>query len=99
MSLPVRGAWIEIPTPGLSDVAKGSLPVRGAWIEINQDGRTPGRRTSLPVRGAWIEMHSYSPQRFGSSSSLPVRGAWIEIVLCTIRVQGVIVAPRAGSVD
>ena len=34
VSLPVRGAWIEmleVPTPFGSDA---SLPVRGAWIEI-----------------------------------------------------------------
>ena len=35
MSLPVRGAWIEIiaePLRGVEQVR--SLPVRGAWIEI-----------------------------------------------------------------
>ena len=34
VSLPVRGAWIEmleVPTPFGSDA---SLPVRGAWIEM-----------------------------------------------------------------
>ena len=54
---------------------------------------------SLPVRGAWIEMRSAFMPGISASRSLPVRGAWIEIVFCTIRVQGVVVAPRAGSVD
>ena len=34
MSLPVRGAWIEMPTLKGCMVSSGSLPVRGAWIEI-----------------------------------------------------------------
>ena len=39
MSLPVRGAWVEIcATPQRSAHASSSLPVRGAWVEI-----TPAR--------------------------------------------------------
>ena len=34
MSLPVRGAWIEIFPAGSAQRKKPSLPVRGAWIEI-----------------------------------------------------------------
>ena len=35
MSLPLRGAWIEIiPTVALGDYTM-SLPLRGAWIEID----------------------------------------------------------------
>ena len=34
-SLPVRGAWIEMPYCAISVLIKSaSLPVRGAWIEI-----------------------------------------------------------------
>ena len=34
-SLPVRGAWIEIPMLSVLNPEKyWSLPVRGAWIEI-----------------------------------------------------------------
>ena len=33
-SLPVRGAWIEIPLTGGIAAGTWSLPVRGAWIEI-----------------------------------------------------------------
>ena len=58
VSLPVRGAWIEILLQRrvLQD-KRESLPVRGAWIEIAL--HPPGyrlRQWSLPVRGAWIEM-------------------------------------------
>ena len=34
MSLPVRGAWIEMFCYGAISHFNGSLPVRGAWIEI-----------------------------------------------------------------
>ena len=34
MSLPVRGAWIEIMPEAFSVIWEESLPVRGAWIEM-----------------------------------------------------------------
>ena len=34
LSLPVRGAWIEITSLTITANAHRSLPVRGAWIEI-----------------------------------------------------------------
>ena len=57
LSLPVRGAWIEISmvTPAFS-AAAASLPVRGAWIDIISDEREALLAMSLPVRGAWIEI-------------------------------------------
>ena len=57
MSLPVRGAWIEMTVYNKWFCRFQSLPVRGAWIEITDDGRTRHRQdVSLPVRGAWIEI-------------------------------------------
>ena len=57
MSLPVRGAWIEMsPPPTRPPAGYRSLPVRGAWIEIFQVMQKVGFRASLPVRGAWIEI-------------------------------------------
>ena len=35
LSLPVRGAWIEISAEEAVEAAVVSLPVRGAWIEIS----------------------------------------------------------------
>ena len=35
LSLPVRGAWIEMVSRMKSPPKGTSLPVRGAWIEIN----------------------------------------------------------------
>ena len=34
LSLPVRGAWVEIYLLHCADGYKLSLPVRGAWVEI-----------------------------------------------------------------
>ena len=34
MSLPARGAWIEIQDVNESNFIAKSLPARGAWIEI-----------------------------------------------------------------
>ena len=34
LSLPVRGAWVEIELQCLLSVVYVSLPVRGAWVEI-----------------------------------------------------------------
>ena len=57
VSLPVRGAWIEITASGGASAAGvASLPVRGAWIEIVLALVKSHKRQSLPVRGAWIEM-------------------------------------------
>ena len=58
MSLPVRGAWIEIKSDKRELIeALSSLPVRGAWIEILVGvNSAPLAVPSLPVRGAWIEM-------------------------------------------
>ena len=34
VSLPVRGAWVEMPLPSYRAMAIVSLPVRGAWVEM-----------------------------------------------------------------
>ena len=56
MSLPVRGAWIEIAMSSSTNSPLSSLPVRGAWIEIKNAAQTGKALMSLPVRGAWIEI-------------------------------------------
>ena len=80
MSLPSRGAWIEIGSPGVGPGLVGSLPSRGAWIEMGpllclvRDGK----QASLPSRGAWIEIYN-NGEKYCIVVSLPSRGAWIEI--------------------
>ena len=56
VSLPVRGAWIEMTSLLQNAKLQLSLPVRGAWIEISADEAVEAAVVSLPVRGAWIEM-------------------------------------------
>ena len=56
LSLPVRGAWIEISRLPSASMLRVSLPVRGAWIEIITVSYVLYALLSLPVRGAWIEM-------------------------------------------
>ena len=58
VSLPVRGAWVEILLEEATmEVPLLSLPVRGAWVEMLVVGLyyliLPA---SLPVRGAWVEI-------------------------------------------
>ena len=56
MSLPTRGAWIEI-LPTVRAIPFGeSLPTRGAWIEMPQVTASVVASESLPTRGAWIEI-------------------------------------------
>ena len=121
MSLPVRGAWIEIfswPFSAFRDVRRSpcgerglkcssfycglspikSLPVRGAWIEMTLAFQRYEGGQSLPVRGAWIEI-CFLFYIYILIWSLPVRGAWIEIRKRCGYLDGLIVAPRAGSVD
>ena len=58
LSLPVRGAWVEIPSlQGCFPWALQSLPVRGAWVEICGLGWGLRPLPSLPVRGAWVEIY------------------------------------------
>ena len=57
LSLPVRGAWIEMSIFLQMSECSESLPVRGAWIEIKNSGiKQSISGVSLPVRGAWIEI-------------------------------------------
>ena len=55
-SLPVQGAWIEIPSRSPFPLVFGSLPVQGAWIEMPRVMSSLDLMPSLPVQGAWIEM-------------------------------------------
>ena len=101
LSLPMRGAWIEIVARRAQrDGVRQSLPMRGAWIEMRLRACRTARMAlaSLPMRGAWIEI---SPMLLLASTawSLPMRGAWIEMFRYSPNVCWFVVAPHAGSVD
>jgi len=81
MSLPPRGAWIEMSIGSHIHQPCMSLPPRGAWIEIPSAACLAVRAcASLPPRGAWIEI-AHACVGWIVRMSLPPRGAWIEIFI------------------
>ena len=80
LSLPVRGAWIEIGIPQeVTLTSKMSLPVRGAWIEIHTgENREKEWRGRSPCGERGLKSAA-SSSLMKDAGSLPVRGAWIEI--------------------
>ena len=56
-SLPVRGAWIEIPLmPSSVTCTRGRSPCGERGLKCYPAGRQSASALSLPVRGAWIEI-------------------------------------------
>ena len=81
MSLPVRGAWIEMFQTRLAKLLLSSLPVRGAWIEIvSSERQTTSGLCRSPCGERGLKWHVCHVNPF-AWQSLPVRGAWIEILL------------------
>ena len=80
MSLPVRGAWIEISqrVHFVGRVTSRS-PCGERGLKFVQQTRQADVVGSLPVRGAWIEILQGKTQLQVAEASLPVRGAWIEM--------------------
>ena len=56
MSLPVRGAWIEISIFPDNSSKVMSLPVRGAWIEIGCQSLRFVNATVAPRKGIEIRV-------------------------------------------
>ena len=103
MSLPPRGAWIEIKfVNGMSITVEGSLPPRGAWIEIADGSSVRQRNCSgrSPRGERGLKLNSSAGERRAKDMSLPPRGAWIEIGSVDAGLERLdSVAPPAGSVD
>ena len=86
MSLPVRGAWIEIcmsACPSASGRCRSPCGERGLKCDLLEN--LVKLRLSLPVRGAWIEIPSTCHTK-NTALSLPVRGAWIEMLFMFVRI-------------
>ena len=100
VSLPVRGAWIEIDSlqPPLHSLSRRS-PCGERGLKSYVHMLSPTHPMSLPVRGAWIEISVTVMLVTLTLRSLPVRGAWIEIQKWMENPPNIGVAPRAGSVD
>ena len=52
LSLPMRGAWIEITIMYIITIILSSLPMRGAWIEIYTYCSNKFRRIVAPHAGS-----------------------------------------------
>ena len=78
-SLPVRGAWVEIPFVSTGAPSRRRSPCGERGLKFRVIGNAERKIQSLPVRGAWVEIGSPYVYISGSVRSLPVRGAWVEI--------------------
>ena len=79
LSLPMQGAWIEIPNMSVPLSASTlSLPMQGAWIEMLLSCHKNQNRHVAPHAGSvdWNVMFDWRRNRH--KSSLPMQGAWIE---------------------
>ena len=82
VSLPVRGAWVEMARATGPSSGGLSLPVRGAWVEIAETqpgGLILRRRSPCGERGLKYAAEGIYTHDDGS---LPVRGAWVEMLKC-----------------
>ena len=98
VSLPMRGAWIEILPFEYLVIMFSRSPCGERGLKSYLMGCYHPIDWSLPMRGAWIEIFV----NFASDTacwSLPMRGAWIEILSLFKPLGGMGVAPHAGSVD
>ena len=87
LSLPVRGAWIEIDKHAVrTSGCAGRSPCGERGLKFTEYNTLTGLELSLPVRGAWIEiLLDYIPPL--TLRSLPVRGAWIEMLFMPMRIR------------
>ena len=100
VSLPVRGAWIEIRRfTARKRTCRPSLPVRGAWIEMSAPATAYIPRRSLPVRGAWIEIRRALPRWMTRACRSPCGERGLKFSKYDAHPESAWVAPRAGSVD
>ena len=99
LSLPMRGAWIEILSDRSISSILPSLPMRGAWIEIFVFPALRFCTVSLPMRGAWIEIVHELETRSDANGRSPCGERGLKLSMNLKLVQMLMVAPHAGSVD
>ena len=69
---PFTGAWIEMVSLSLVDIAMSVAPFTGAWIEIYLDEQHEQYHRVAPFTGAWIEISMASAASV-AEKSLPSR--------------------------
>ena len=79
LSLPSRGAWIEISMRSKYARLLVSLPSRGAWIEISALPGSMRASSVAPLAGSVDRNVAVAQLLHRLVPSLPSRGAWIEI--------------------
>ncbi len=57
LSLPARGAWVEIPQPGYDIARKRRSPHGERGLKSTIPTSNPPLLSSLPARGAWVEIY------------------------------------------
>ena len=100
MSLPIRGAWIEIFHLIGTTLPILSLPIRGAWIEISSrrptvrksTSRSPSGERGLKCKSQLARKHMF--RRRSPSGQRGLKLARPQLVL-----RSGTVAPHSGSVD
>ena len=100
VSLPPRGAWIEIAIPCVEIISVKSLPPRGAWIEIaeiEEYNKSDAGRSPHGERGLKYLWPRFLVQAYPGRSPHGERG--LKYVDCAGHVAAGDVAPPTGSVD
>ena len=80
MSLPVRGAWVEIKVHPLLVEFESRSPCGERGLKLPAECVHCMQTGSLPVRGAWVEIGNSTAFISQPTRSLPVRGAWVEML-------------------
>lgn len=75
LSLPMRGAWIEMLPKRLPPPPSNVAPHAGAWIEIRIKLANEQEQSSFPMRGAWIEILPHRWPGIGNKKAL--KGAFL----------------------
>ena len=88
MSLPVRGAWVEMGAPKISTrsvFCRSPCGERGLKFHRFTADDDRFRRSPCGERGL---KYFALVARFCASGSLPVRGAWVEIIKGLVTING-----------
>ena len=96
LSLPMRGAWIEIAKCEIIAWVVGRSPCGERGLKLIPSSALSRDPASLPMRGAWIEILQ-SARSASLRLSLPMRGAWIEIERHPVCVQKAESLPMRGA--
>ena len=99
LSLPVRGAWVEMEIRSLRrSVLESRSPCGERGLKYRDEAAQGRDGMSLPVRGAWVEIQSQASYAASQEGRSPCgeRGLKCHKLQNALALSSV--APRAGSV-